>query len=98
MIGSALFATDRFGVSNSSLDIRANYPKYLSVPPGIYLSGAFTVTVWVYLKSFSPHYARVFDFGNEEFKDEEFKDEVCLVFQPYSGEVILVLERYSVLF
>ena len=93
MIGSALFATDRFGVSNSSLDIRANYPKYLSVPPGIYLSGAFTVTVWVYLRSFSPQYARVFDFGNGEFKDE-----VCLIFQPYSGEVILVLERYSVLF
>ena len=93
MIGSALFATDRFGVSNSSLDIRANYPKYLSVPPGIYLSDAFTVTVWVYLKSFSPHYARVFDFGNGEFKDE-----VCLIFQPYSGEVILSLEGYFVLF
>ena len=94
MIGSALFATDRFGVSNSSLDIRANYPKYLSVPPGIYLSDAFTVTVWVYLKSVSQQYARVFDFVNGEF----WEDEVCLVFQPYSGEVILVLERYSVLF
>ena len=84
MIGSALFATDRFGVSNSSLDIRANYPKYLSVPPGIYLSGAFTVTVWVYLRSFSPQYARVFDFVNGEFKDE-----VCLIFKPNSGIVIL---------
>jgi len=35
----------------------------LQVPAGVYFSGDFTVTAWIYLKSFQPN-SRLFDFGN----------------------------------
>jgi hypothetical protein len=85
MIGSALFATDRFGVANSSLEIKANYPNYLSVPPGIYFSGALTVTFWIYLKSYSSSYfSYVFNFGNGAFYFENEGD-IGLCFYPMRG-------------
>ena len=52
--------TDRFGNPNSALDL-AN--GYLQVPSGVYFSGKFTFTAWVYMRSFGK-YSRLFDFGN----------------------------------
>jgi hypothetical protein len=65
MIGTnVLFTFDRFGLPNSALQFQAS--NFLSVPTGFYLSGPFTITVWVYLNSYSTLNSnpRVLDFGN----------------------------------
>ncbi len=36
---------------------------YLQIPSGVYFSGDFTITAWIYLKSCT-HLARIIDFGN----------------------------------
>jgi len=40
--------SDRFGNPNSALNL--NY-GYMSIPPGIYFNGTFTITAWVYVKN-----------------------------------------------
>ena len=79
MTGSAFLTTDRFGQPYSALQI---YPKFMSVPPGVYLSAPFTITVWIYLKSYSPQYARILDFGN----GANFQN-VVFAFNPNTGNI-----------
>jgi hypothetical protein len=59
------FASDRFGSPNSAIYFNKGY---LQVPEGVYFSGDFTVSVWIYLKSYQPWW-RIFDFGNGEAID-----------------------------
>jgi hypothetical protein len=59
------FASDRFGTPNSAIYFRNGY---LQVPEGVYFSGDFTVTVWIYLKSYQWS-SGIFNFGNEESID-----------------------------
>ena len=54
------FVNDRYGNSNSCIYFQNGY---LQVPPGVYFSSDFTVTVWIKLKSFKA-YSRVIDFSN----------------------------------
>ncbi len=42
-----LFVSDRFCTPNSAIYLRNGY---LQIPDGVYLSGDFTVTVWISLK------------------------------------------------
>jgi hypothetical protein len=54
------FVPDRFGSPNSAIYFNSGY---LQVPEGVYFSGDFTVTAWIYLKSYQS-WSRIFDFGN----------------------------------
>jgi hypothetical protein len=54
------FTFDRFCSANSAIYFNKGY---LQVPEGVYFSGDFTVTAWIYLKSYQ-YYSRIFDFGN----------------------------------
>ena len=54
------FYPDRFSTSNSAIYFNRGY---LQVPTGVYFSGDFTVTAWIYLKSYQ-YYSRIIDFGN----------------------------------
>ena len=53
------FVPDRFCSANSAIYFNKGY---LQVPEGVYFSGDFTFTAWVYLKSYQP-WSRIFDFG-----------------------------------
>jgi len=53
------FVPDRFCLPNSAIYFNNGY---LQVPAGVYFSGDFTVTAWIYLKSYQ-YYSRIFDFG-----------------------------------
>jgi hypothetical protein len=50
------------GSSNKALDFDGN-DDYVSVQPGVYFSGDFTIECWVYPKNFA-NWARIIDFGN----------------------------------
>jgi hypothetical protein len=54
------FVPDRFGSPNSAIYFNKGH---LQVPSGVYFSGDFTVTAWIYLKSYQ-YWSRIFDFGN----------------------------------
>jgi hypothetical protein len=54
------FVSDRFCSPNSAIYFNQGF---LQVPEGAYFSGDFTVTVWIYLKSYQ-YNSRIFDFGN----------------------------------
>ena len=54
------FYPDRFSTSNSAIYFNRGY---LQVPTGVYFSGDFTLTAWIYLKSYQ-YYSRIIDFGN----------------------------------
>ena len=59
------FTTDRFCSPNSAIYLNQGY---LQVPAGVYFSGDFTVTAWIYLKSYQLN-SRIFDFGNGQDSD-----------------------------
>jgi WD40 repeat protein len=60
------FVPDRFGTQNSAIYFNQGY---LQAPPGNYfLSGNFTVTAWIYLKSIQS-WSRIIDFGDGEKDD-----------------------------
>jgi len=54
------FFSDRFSIPNSAIYFNNGY---LQVPAGVYFSGDFTLTAWIYLKSYQLN-SRIFDFGN----------------------------------
>jgi hypothetical protein len=54
------FTYDRFCSPNSAIYFNQGY---LQVPSGVYFSGDFTFTAWIYLKSYQ-YYSRIFNFGN----------------------------------
>jgi hypothetical protein len=54
------FVPDRFCTPNSAIYFNKGY---LQVPAGIYFSGNFTFSAWIYLRSYQ-YWARIFDFGN----------------------------------
>jgi hypothetical protein len=59
------FTYDRFCSPNSAIYFNRGY---LQVPTGVYFSGNFTVTAWIYLKSYQ-FWTRIFDFGNGRDSD-----------------------------
>jgi hypothetical protein len=62
------FVPDRFCSPNSAIYFNKGY---LQVPAGVYFSGDFTFTAWVYLKSYQP-WSRIFDFGNGSPSDNVY--------------------------
>jgi hypothetical protein len=54
------FIFDRFCSPNSAIYFNKGY---LQIPAGVYFSGDFTVTAWIYLKSYQ-YFSRIFEFGN----------------------------------
>jgi hypothetical protein len=48
--------------NNNALDFDGT-DDYITVPPGVYFNGNFTIECWVYPKSFA-NWARIVDFGN----------------------------------
>jgi len=54
------FALDRFCLPNFAIHFNQGY---LQIPEGVYFSGNFTVTAWIYLKSYQNN-AKIFDFAN----------------------------------
>ena len=63
--GNYSFVPDRFCTPNSAIYFNNGF---LQVPEGIYFSGDFTVTAWIYLKSYQP-FSRIFEFGNGQEND-----------------------------
>ncbi len=59
------FVPDRFCSQNSAIYLNKGY---LQVPEGVYFSGDFTFTGWIYLKS-NQNSSRLFDFGNGLLKE-----------------------------
>jgi len=59
------FTYDRFCLPNSAIYFNQGF---LQVPTGVYFSGDFTVTAWIYLKSYQSR-SRIFDFGNGSESD-----------------------------
>jgi hypothetical protein len=59
------FTNDRFCSANSAIYFNKGY---LQVPSGVYFSGYFTMSAWIYLKSYQ-QYSRIFDFGNGRGSD-----------------------------
>jgi hypothetical protein len=59
------FVPDRFCSAKSAIYFNQGY---LQVPAGVYFSGDFTFTAWIYLKSFQ-YFPKIFDFGNEQGSD-----------------------------
>ena len=59
------FTYDRFCSANSAIYFNSGY---LQVPAGVYFSGDFTVTAWIFLKSYQSN-SRIFDFGNGRAND-----------------------------
>lgn len=57
---SYTYVADRFNNPNSAIYFNNGY---LQVPPGVYFSGDFTVTAWIFLNAHSPVQV-IFDFGN----------------------------------
>ena len=58
---SPLFVSDRFGVSNSALNLNGNYA---TLPTGIYFNTPqFSISVWIYPLSIGS-WSRLIDFGN----------------------------------
>ena len=59
------FVPDRFNNPNSAISFNNGY---LQAPPGIYFSGDFTITAWIYLKN---HYTgqTILEFGNGNNSD-----------------------------
>ena len=64
------FVNDRFCNANSAIFF--NNASALKVPPGVYFSGDFTITIWIYLKAFQSHNTRLIDFGNGNYADTVF--------------------------
>jgi hypothetical protein len=55
------FAYDRFCNAYSAINFSSGY---LQVPPGIYFSGEFAITAWIYLLPQQTQTSRIIDFGN----------------------------------
>ena len=62
---SYLFTNDRFCSANSAIYFNKGY---LQVSSGIYFSGDFTFTAWIYLYSYEK-YSRIIDFRNDDGVD-----------------------------
>ena len=62
------FVPDRFCTPNSAIYFNIGY---LQVPEGVYFSGDFTFTAWIYLKSYQNN-SRIFEFNNGYSKDNVF--------------------------
>jgi len=63
-----LFVNDRFCNANSAIFF--NNASSLKVPSGVFFSGDFTITVWIYLKAaLIPNFSRLIDFGNGNYTD-----------------------------
>ena len=60
------FTCDRFGSENSAIYFNKGF---LEVPSGVYFSGDFTFTAWIYLKSYQS-LSRIFHFSNGQASDE----------------------------
>ncbi len=58
-------AKDRFGNSNSALDLNTGYMNF---PSGVYFVGDFTLMTWIYWRQ-AVSSSRIFDFGNGPLKD-----------------------------
>jgi hypothetical protein len=59
------FVPDRRCSPNSAIYFNQGY---LQVPEGVYFSGDFTFTAWIYLKSYQSN-SRIFEFGNGQPND-----------------------------
>ncbi len=73
------FVSDRFDSPNSAIYFNLGY---LQVPEGVYFSGDFTFTSWIYLKSIQS-WARLFDFGNGNPMDNialSLYEQTCQIF------------------
>jgi len=59
------FVPDRFCSPNSAIYFNKGY---LQIPEGVYFPGDFTLTAWIYLKSYQFN-SRIFDFGSLQTSD-----------------------------
>ena len=57
---NAYLTSDRFGVALSALDLSTGY---IQIPSGVYFNGDYTVTAWVYIRSFNA-WSRIIEVGN----------------------------------
>jgi len=91
------FVPDRFGSPNSAIYFNQGY---LQVPEGVYFSGDFTVTTWIYLKSYQ-YYSRIFDFGNGLMSDNVILAMIDTTSQisgyTFTGSSLLLIRALSIM-
>jgi hypothetical protein len=62
---SSILTKDRLEKPNSALEIEKGY---IEIPPGVYFSGDFTITLWIKIISIELQ-ANILTFGNGDFND-----------------------------
>lgn len=62
------FVTDRLQRNNEAIAFNMGY---LSIPAGVYISGDFTITAWIYIISYRRSF-RIIEFGNGKENDNVF--------------------------
>jgi len=72
--GTYSFVKDRYCIQNKAIYFNHGY---LQIPSGIYFSGDFTITAWIYLKSYVD-WQNIFYFGNESTNKDS------IIFRMYS--------------
>jgi len=86
------FVPDRFCSLNSAIYFNHGY---LQVPAGVYFSGDFTVTGWIYLKSYQ-YYSRIIDFGIENNNNNiilAFSDNTSMIY----GKIVQYFQTSSII-
>ena len=85
--GNYSFVENRYCVANKAIYFNHGY---LQIPSGIYFSGDFTITAWIYLKSYVD-WQNIFYFGNESTNNDS------IIFQMYSNTSRIGLTVYDLM-
>ena len=81
------FTNDRFNNPNSAIDFKNGF--YV-LPPGEYVCGDFTFSVWAYFRPQFPNWNRFLDIGNGEYLDN-----IVIAYSNNYGSGNIVFHTYS---
>ena len=79
------YSNDRFCNPNQAIYFKYGY---LQIPPGVYFSGDFTLSVWILMKSYQ-YYAAICDFANGKENDN-------ILLEMYNTSSDLYIDIYQV--
>ena len=81
------FTNDRFNNPNSAIDF--NYGYYI-IPPGEYVCGDFTFSVWAYIRNQVTYFNRFIDLG-----DGPYADNIVIAYSQGSGNYKVLIHIYN---
>jgi hypothetical protein len=86
------FVQDRFCSPNKAIDI--NPGQYLQIPAGIYFSGDFTISAWIYLKSYNLHANNILIFG-KSWPYQYYSDD-SIIFKILNDQISIIVYNLSI--